>query len=634
MDRRVGSTGNQTLQIKKRDVGNTTTLLRLPPTRLQPVLPQDSASSLAMQSAAHTAASPFASRLALGPCRRPSHKRALITTAASADAPHIAIVGGGWGGWGAAKALCEAASLDAPVRVTLVDALPDPTGATVPTTASGKPIEAGFRGFWRDYPNIFSLVDAPDDVFTPYLPSAFYSPDGLEATAPVFADATLTLPSPMGQVLATFDNFKRLPLQDRATMAGLLLAMLDYDRDEATRAAYDRMSAHELCIRCGMSKRLVDDFVRPTLAVGLFTPLEQTSALVCLELLYFYALAHQDSFDVRWIKGQTVGKQIIAPLVAKLQQRRDTGAVLNVLGGSRVSGLHTDGRRITGLTYVDGRSGETHNLDGLSGVVLAVGSTGMRTIVRGSDAALAITCPELTAAASLPATDVMTVRLWLDRRVDVPYPANVFARYPELRGAGGTFFDLSAASMQGGTQDALRALWAAAPDTDARTLGTVIACDFYGSTQLSMLCDTDLVDMITTRLLPSCVPAFAGVHVLEHNVMRFPSAVSWFTPGSFTLRPPLQTRLPNLVCAGDWVRLGDREHGAKGLCQERAYVAGLEAGNALLRAGVAGPAVATRQHAVLPIRPDEPQVMAGRAAAKAAADLAMSLGLQPSPWVR
>ena len=54
-----------------------------------------------------------------------------------------------------------------------------------------------------------------------------------------------------------------------------------------------RGAAAELCIRCGLSQRLVDDFVRPTLAVGLFTPLEQTSAAVALELLYFYAFAHQ-----------------------------------------------------------------------------------------------------------------------------------------------------------------------------------------------------------------------------------------------------------------------------------------------------------------------------------------------------
>lgn len=35
------------------------------------------------------------------------------------------VIGGGWGGWGAAKALCES-GIDA--DVTLLDALPDPTG--------------------------------------------------------------------------------------------------------------------------------------------------------------------------------------------------------------------------------------------------------------------------------------------------------------------------------------------------------------------------------------------------------------------------------------------------------------------------------------------------------------------------
>ena len=30
------------------------------------------------------------------------------------------------------------------------------------------------------------------------------------------------------------------------------------------------------------------------------------------------------------------------------------------------------------------------------------------------------------------------------------------------------------------------------------------------------------------------------------------------------------------IAPGDWVRMGDREHGAKGLCQERALVSGLE----------------------------------------------------------
>ena len=46
--------------------------------------------------------------------------------------------------------------------------------------------------------------------------------------------------------------------------------------------------------------------------------------------------------------------------------------------------------------------------------------------------------------------------------------------------------------------------------------------------------------------------------------------------------------------------------GLAGLCQERAYVTGLEAANTLARSGALGP-YAPRQHPVIPIWPDEPQ---------------------------
>jgi hypothetical protein len=45
-----------------------------------------------------------------------------------------------------------------------------------------------------------------------------------------------------------FSNFKRLPVADRVTMVGLLYAMLDFARDEKTFEAYDRMTAHEVCM--------------------------------------------------------------------------------------------------------------------------------------------------------------------------------------------------------------------------------------------------------------------------------------------------------------------------------------------------------------------------------------------------
>ena len=37
------------------------------------------------------------------------------------------VIGGGWGGWGAAKALCESG---VNADITLIDALPDPTGVS------------------------------------------------------------------------------------------------------------------------------------------------------------------------------------------------------------------------------------------------------------------------------------------------------------------------------------------------------------------------------------------------------------------------------------------------------------------------------------------------------------------------
>ena len=212
---------------------------------------------------------------------------------------HVVVVGAGWGGWGAAKALCEAG-----VRVTLIDGMADPTGRTPDCTASGKPFEAGTRGFWKDYPNINALTAelGRRDVFTPFTTSAFWSPDGLEATAPVFGNGP-QLPSPLGQAFATVNNFKRLPVADRLSIAGLLVAMLDLNRNPDTFARYDGLDALSLFRQLRISERMIDEVLRPILLVGLFKPPEELSAAVTMELLYYYALAHQDSFDVRWIRA-------------------------------------------------------------------------------------------------------------------------------------------------------------------------------------------------------------------------------------------------------------------------------------------------------------------------------------------
>ena len=67
--------------------------------------------------------------------------------------PRVVVIGAGWGGWAAAKALCENGC-----AVTLLDGVPDPSGSKPMLTPTGKPFEVGQRGFWNDYPNIEALL--------------------------------------------------------------------------------------------------------------------------------------------------------------------------------------------------------------------------------------------------------------------------------------------------------------------------------------------------------------------------------------------------------------------------------------------------------------------------------------------
>lgn len=533
-----------------------------------------------------------------------------VVATAQGKRPRVAVVGAGWGGLGAAKALCENGC-----DVILLDAAQDVCKGQV--TPTGKPFETGTRGFWHDYPNLYALVNelgmSENDVFTAYTESSFYGPQGLEAQAPVFSGTT-QLPSPLGQVFASFSRFKRLPLKDRLSISGLLLAMLDYNRDEATFEAYDRMTAHELFIRCRVTKRLVDDFLRPTLLVGLFKPPEELSAAVTMELLYFYALAHQTSFDVRWLKKGTVGETLQLPVV----QRLTSEFGLDVRGGCFVSGLQLAQGRVSALRYKRMGSQVENEVADLDAVVLALGAGGMRSVMKSSPQ-VAKRCPTLAAAGGLGGIDVIAVRIWLDKVIPTETPANVLSRFEGLRGAGGTFFMLDQ------IQPDQKALWGG-----EEPKGSVLSCDFYNSGGLMSLSDEDIVDLLVQELLPAAIPAFASAKPVDSYVRRYPAGVTWFAPGSYRSRPTLETPIENLVCAGDWVRLGDREHGAKGLCQERAWVTGLEAANSLARRGLLG-VERRRQHDVIPIREDEPQVKAGQAVRQFVGNF---LGPRASPWVR
>ena len=332
--------------------------------------------------------------------------------------------------------------------------------------------------------------------------------------------------------------------------------------------------------------------------VGLFKPPEELSALVVMELLYYYALAHQDSFDVRWIKNGTVSGSLIAPMAARLQEEYG----LKVKGGCRVGKISLEQNasklwaRTIEYSTMDGKSETINDVDG---IVMALTCKGMQGVVGASPDLARL--PVFSNAASLSGIDVISTRLWLDKTVATRTPANVFSRFEELRGSGGTFFMLD--QLQENNSD----LWGG-----EEPQGSVVACDFYNAGALMSLEDKDIVNTLIEDLLPAAVPAFADAKVVDSWVGKYGGTVSWFSPGSYTKRPPLQGAgynvLPNVKCAGDWVRMGDREHGAKGLCQERAFVSGLEAANALMMDTHNS---SFRPHPVIPVREDEAQYKAG-----------------------
>ena len=79
------------------------------------------------------------------------------------------------------------------------------------------------------------------------------------------------------------------------------------------------------------------------------------------------------------------------------------------------------------------------------------------------------------------------------------------------------------------------------------------------------------------------------------------------------------------------MRMGEREHGAKGLCQERALVSGYEAANELASRGVLNGNRRMKQR--LEIRDDEPAYTMGVRASSVIQGALDRLGVG-SVWVR
>lgn len=213
-------------------------------------------------------------------------------------------------------------------------------------------------------------------------------------------------------------------------------------------------------------------------------------------------------------------------------------------------------------------------------VVFAVGAQALASMVRGA--------PELSCHAEwrrysrLRGTSVLATRLYLDQTIKTPHTANACWGFDA--GVGMTWFDIGRLHELEGEQ------------------GSVIEVDYYHAQTLLPMDDAALTAKAKADLDTMLGSTCRAAKVVDAAIVRLPAAVNWYYPGSYVDLPDLRSKSTrNAFFVGDLVK---SRHGS--WSQEKAYVVGLEAANAIL----GRPA----DHGIVPLDKDEPHVMAGRKA--------------------
>lgn len=497
------------------------------------------------------------------------------------DKKKIVVIGAGWAGLGATYHLVKQG-----YEVTLLEASGYAGGLVAGwKTPQGKSVEAGIHGFWYPYENIFRLVrELKLHPFTPYTRSNQYSPYGLETSSPIFQEKPL-LPTPLGTFL--YPDFYRLPWLDRASALPLMYALIDFDNSPEAWERYDKVTARELFKQYGVSERLYKDSFEPMLLVGLFAPGEQCSAAAALGMLYYFILAHQPNFDVMWCRG-TVGEMIFQPWIEKIEE----------LGGKVLTN-----KRVTDIVIdIEGKAtgvvcGE--EVFEAEAVISGVSVSGIKKIVSNSPNLSKY--QEFRNLQNLSSIDVLAVRLWFDRRINIPLPSNACFGFDNT--TGWTFFDLNTLHDKYKDEE-----------------GSVIEVDFYHANQLLCMTDERIIQKVHQDLT-SCIGDFASAEIIDYSIVRVPQGVTHFSPGSYQQLLKVNTSIPNLFMAGDWIIT---DHGS--WSQEKALVTGLESANETIKYFNIG-----KQANIIPVEKDEPHIEIGRIINKNIRTL--SKGFLPDFWL-
>ncbi len=472
------------------------------------------------------------------------------TLPAAGQTPHVAVVGGGIAGMGAAVCLAERG-----VRVTLLER-DDRLGGRVsawPVSASDQPDQGlvtsrGFHAFFRQYYNLRALLRRVDPDLAGLRPVEDYPLLHADGTRDSFTHVPRRPPWSILGFVAQSPSFplSALPKVDVERALGLLDVAFP-----ATYSAYDGVSAarvlDELRFPEGMRHLALEVFARSFFA----DPREFSGGeLVAMFHTYFLGSSEGLLFDVA---ADDFDSTFWAPL-----GRYHAGLGVDVRCGTAVSDLAAGGSA-SGIRLNLAHAGSVD----ADAVVLALPRDALQAVVAASPT-LGDEPWRAAVAAGRMAPRFLVQRLWFDRPVADDTP--LFLGTAEL----GRLDNVSAIHLM----EAGAAEWA------RRTGGSVVELHAYA------VPDDVSDDEVTADLraqLDRLHPELAGARVLHEEVLvRADCPLAGTDP--WAARPGVTTPDPGVVLAGDGIRCE-----LPVALMERAATTGMQAANALLgRFGLGG----------------------------------------------
>ena len=524
--------------------------------------------------------------------------------------PRVVVVGGGLAGISAAAELASRGC-----RVTLVEQAPHLGGKLggwdVTGTAGAFPMEHGFHGFFAQYYNLWSLLEAAGTDPADFVAQASYPvllPDGPPER---FTNTTPVWPLNLASVIA---GSHRLHPADFREADGLL-ELMRY-RGQETYDAFDDVDFAAWIAARAIPQAMVDVVLRP-FGDATLNRIERLSAAEAIRFFHFYFLGNPEGLAFRAL-GRDCMTAVIDPLRRHLERlgveiRTSAPVSRLVLDGDRVAGVEVGGGDVPVLlAMVDGaevafdarcthmgcvvqqvpdgfrcpchggrfdRAGNptggpptiplrrlmspTSTVLDCDAVVLACDVRGVRAIVDASAVEPAFAARVGALGESEP---YAVVRWWLDRPVSPErsafYTTTGF-RYTDSLAVYSAFQEPFAA-------------WASS------TGGSVVETHAYAIAAADRA-DADTVAARMRDELSAIFPELRDAGTV-HVEAQYQSNFTRWAPGDDARRPGTATPHPNLFLAGDHVKID-----APTALMEAAVMSGRLAANAILRQHGAAP---------------------------------------------